>query len=80
MEKKSVGLVALDRVDYLYKNMGIEDSLIFLNEPFSEILFNKLLNHMQNPSYKTEHSTILAKKKEFSLSTYKSMFKTLKLV
>ena len=36
--------------------------------------------HMQNPSYKTEHSTILAKKKEFSLSTYKSMFKTLKLV
>jgi polysaccharide pyruvyl transferase WcaK-like protein len=80
MEKKSVGLVALDRVDYLYKNMGIEDSLIFLNEPFSEILFNKLLNHMQNSSYKTEHSTILAKKKEFSLSTYKSMFKTLKLV
>lgn len=80
MEKKSVGLVALDRVDYLYKNMGIEDSLIFLNEPFSEILFNKLLNHMQNPSYKTEHSMILAKKKEFSLSTYKSMFKTLKLV
>jgi polysaccharide pyruvyl transferase WcaK-like protein len=79
MEKKSVGLVALDRLDYLYKNMGIEDSLIFLNEPFSEILFDKLTSHIENPIYKTEHSTILEKKKEFSLRTYKSIFRALNL-
>lgn len=80
MEKKSVGLAALDRVDYLYKNMGIEDSLILLNEPFCEKLYTQLLNHMQNPVFKVEHSAILNEKKEFSLNTYKSMFKTLKLV
>lgn len=79
MEKKSVGLAALDRVDYLYKNMGIKDSLIYLNEPFSEILFDELRSHIESPIYKTEHSTILKKKKEFSLNTYKSIFKTLNL-
>lgn len=80
MEKKSLGLAALDRVAYLYENMGNEDSLVLLNEPFSEKLFSGLLNYMQNPVNKIEQSMILNDKKEFSLNTYKSMFKALKLL
>ena len=42
MEKKSIGLAALDRVEYLYRSLGIENRTVKLSGGFGETVTNIL--------------------------------------
>ena len=42
MEKKSIGLAALDRVEYLYRSLEIENRTVKLSDGFGETVTNIL--------------------------------------
>ncbi|MCT7484582.1 polysaccharide pyruvyl transferase family protein [Aliarcobacter cryaerophilus] len=67
MDKKTIGLVVLDRIEYLHKSLGLEQSTVIIQDNFSKRVIELLEEE------KMDCTNILLEKKDKTLNFYKKV-------
>lgn len=69
MNKKTIGLVVLDRVEYLFRSLGLQENVVLLEDDFSKNVIELLQKQ------KLDFKKTLLEKQNKTINFYKSIFK-----